>query len=130
MRVLDEVAEAIRRARGFRLRSVIASFELEQQFDYPITAREWAMIERHLACPLPPVEFTQGHWFLPDGFETIWDLVDHAAHWHPGWSPPTDRTEAAWREAQIFAGVKLTLVEALAVEPVAVTREARFADLL
>jgi hypothetical protein len=130
MRVLDEVAEAIRRARGSRQRSVLAPFGLEQQFGYPITAREWTAIERHLACPLPPVEFTQGHWFLPDGFETIWDLVDHAARWHPEWEPPADRTEAAWREAQIFAGVRVVVAEALAVEPKAVTRQARLkADL-
>ena len=126
MRVLDEVAEAIRRARGWRQRGpVLAPFGLEQQFAGPITAREWSVIQQHLACDLPPVEFTQGHWFLPDGFATIWDLVDVAARGNPDWEPPVVRTEAAWREAQIFAKVRVTLVEALSVRPEEVTREAR-----
>jgi hypothetical protein len=130
MRVLDEVAEAIRRARGCRQQPVLTPFALEEQFDYPLTTREWAVIQQHLRCPLPPLEFTQGHWFLPDGFATIWDLVDHAARWHPEWEFPVVRTEEAWREAQIFAGVKIEIMGALAVESMAVTRRARLkADL-
>jgi hypothetical protein len=125
MRVLDEVAEAIRRARGSRQRPVLTPFGLEAQFDFPITAREWDAIRAHLACPIPALAFDQGHWFLPAGFETIWDLVDVAARFHPEWDRPVARTEDAWREAQIFAGVKIELVYALSVDPKQVTRKAR-----
>ena len=125
MRVLDEVAEAIRRTRAPYQHPPLAPVELDQQFDRPPTAREWDAIRRHLACPLPLAEFVQGHWFLPDGFATIWDLVDFAARFHPEWEPPAERTEAAWREAQIFAGVKMELIDALDVEPELVTRKAR-----
>ena len=76
----------------------------------------------HLQVPLV---FVLGHWFLPDGFDSIWDLVDAVTDAYPEWEPPEARTEAAWRNAQIFAGVKVTLVDALSVRPSAVTREAR-----
>jgi hypothetical protein len=125
MRALDEVAEAVRRARGSRQRPVLTPFGLEAQFDYPLTAREWNVIRDHLACPLPALEFVQGHWFLPDGFETIWDLVDHVIHFRPGLERPTERTETTWREAQIFAGVKIELIGALSIDPQLVTRDAR-----
>ena len=129
MRVLDEVAEAIQRARGRLPRPVLSTFGLEEQFGHPITAREWGAIQKYLACPLPPVEFVQGHWFLPDGFATIWDLVDHAADAHPDWEPPGDHTEDAWRNAQVFAGVRAAVADACGVSPGEVTREARFVDL-
>jgi hypothetical protein len=128
MRVLDEVAEAIRRARGPRQRPVLTPFGLEEQFDRPITPREWTAIQRHLACSLPPLEFVQGHWFLPDGFATIWDLVEHARRCHFDWEPPVVRTEEAWREAQIFAGVKIALVNMFALNPKTVMRSACFID--
>jgi hypothetical protein len=125
MRVLDEVAEAIRRARGWRQGPVFTPSELEQQFDHPITPREWTAIGKHLGCWLPPLEFVQGHWFLPDGFETIWDLVDSASRSHPEWERATERTEAAWREAQIFVVVRVCLVDAGSLDPRDVVRTAR-----
>jgi hypothetical protein len=130
MRVLDEVAEAIRRAGGRSPRPLLKEFGLREQFEHPITPKQWIAIQQYLACPLPLLEFVEGFGFRPIGFATIWDLVDHATRWHPEWEPSTDRTEAAWREAQIFAGVRIVLVEALNVEPKAVTRQARIkADL-
>lgn len=125
MRVLDEVAIAIRRARGSGRRPILTPFGLEQQADSPFTPREWAVIQKHLACDVPPLQFAQGHWFLPDGFATIWDLVDCAARFRPDWETPAERTEAAWREAQIFAGVKIELVDALSIDAKLVTRKAR-----
>jgi hypothetical protein len=67
----------------------------------------------------------QGRWFLPDGFEAVWNLVDHACYYHPDWEPPAARTVEAWREAQIFAGVRIVLVEAGSLDPAEVVREAR-----
>lgn len=130
MRVLDEVAVAIRLARGSGRLPILTPFALERQAEQPLTPREWSVIQKHLACDLPPLQFVQGHWFLPDGFDTIWDLVDRAARAHPSWELPTERTEAAWREAQLFAGLRITLVDALDVRPEAVVRSARImADL-
>ena len=73
--------------------------------------------------------FVQGHWLLPEGYETIWDLVEVAADMHPDWEPPEERTVAAWRNAQVFAGVRDVMVDALAVEPQDVTRQTRFKDI-
>jgi hypothetical protein len=130
MRALDEVAEAIRRAHGRRRRpAVVSGFGLEEHFDGAVAPEEWNAIREHLACPLPPLEFFQGYWFLPAGFKTIWDLVEHALDAHPELEPPTARTVAAWREAQIFAGVKIVMIEALGVDPEAVVRSARINDL-
>jgi hypothetical protein len=125
MRVLDEVAAAINLARAVCPRPVVSTFGLDDQFTYTLDPQGWAAIQRHLGCKLPPLVFAQGHWLLPEGFVTIWDLVEVAADAHPDWDPPEARTVAAWRNAQVFAGVKESLVEALNVEPSAVKREAR-----
>ena len=124
MRALDEVAEAIQLARHGGP-PVISAFGLHEQFGGPPTPKQWREIRRHLACGLPPLEFVQGHYFLPDGFSTIWPLVVAAAAANPDWKWPTDCTESAWREAQIFVRVRQTLVDALGVDTVQVTRKAR-----
>jgi hypothetical protein len=129
MRVLDEVAEAIRTARGLS-HPVLTTFGLEELFEPPITPEQWGAMQQSLACSLPPLEFVQGHWFLPAGFATIWDLVDLAARVHPEWEVPATRTAAAWREAQIFAGVRFVVAKAGALDLEQVVREARLkADL-
>ena len=125
MRVHDEVADAIRRAGGRAPRPVVSSFQLQELFEWPITPKQWALIQKHLGCPLPPLEFVQGHWFLPDGYETIWDLMEVAADAHPEWELPAERTEAAWRNAQVFAGVRICLADAGSLDPEDVVREAR-----
>ncbi len=125
MRVLDEVADAIHSARGGGTRPVLSAVGLEEQFARPLTAREWDAIQRHLACALPPLEFAQGHWFLPDGFATVWDLVDHVAGHRPEWEPPRERTEAAWQNAQVFVGVRVSLADAGSLDKKDVVRSAR-----
>ena len=129
MRVLDEVAAAIRVARRMRSQPIVSAFGLQEQFGAPITPEEWATIERRLACPLPHLVFAQGHWFLPESFTTIWNLVDHASDYHPDWDRPVARTVAAWREAQVFAGVRMVVADSFGVELQEVTRETRLADL-
>jgi hypothetical protein len=131
MRVLDEVAAAINLARDQPgPRPVLSALGLEDQFTYTLHPKGWDALRRHLDCGLPPLMFVQGHWFLPEGFTTIWDLVEVAADAHPNWDPPEDRTVAAWRNAQVFAAVRDVMVEALCIDPEQVTREARLkADL-
>src|SRR5262249_15872029 len=130
MRALDEVAEAIRRAHGHRWRlAVLASFLLEDHFGGTLVPEEWAIVQDHLACSLPPLNFVQGHWFLPDGFTPSWDLGEPPLDAPPRREPPTARTVETWREAQIFAGVKIVMIDALDVDPEAVVRSARIIDL-
>jgi len=131
MRILDEVAEAIHLARGERLpRPVRAGERLEDLIGGALTDRRWAAAARHLGCPLPPVTFDQGHWFLPAGFETVWDVVDHVARHRPDWVAPSERMETAWREAQVFAGVRAALVAGANLLPEEISRPARIrADL-
>lgn len=131
MRVLDELADAFHAGRGERVpRPVVTSVGLEEQFGYPVTAARWAAVERRLGCPLPQLAFDQGHWWLPQGFDTVWDLAAHVARSRPDWEAPREQTPAAWREAQVFAGVRAVLVDAGNVEPVEVVRPARLmADL-
>src|SRR5215212_4625083 len=102
MRALDEVAAAINSARFL---PVVSAVGLEELFRGPLTPKQWAAIQYHLDCRLPPLVFVQGHWFLPDGFETIRDLADYVADARPDWDPPTEYSVAAWRNAQIFVRV-------------------------
>jgi hypothetical protein len=134
VRALDEVAAAIqearRRAPWAAAPSVVSAFGLFEQFGGPVTAEQWAAIAVVLGCPLPPLEFVQGHWLLPSGFETIWDLVDLTPDCHPDWEPPAARTVEAWREAQVFTRVRTALVDALAVDEYQVNRSTRIRDLI
>jgi hypothetical protein len=131
VRVLDEVADAVQAGRGGRVfRPVVTAVGIADQFGFPVTGPRWAAMERRLGCPLPPLDYDQGHWWLPPGLATVWDLVDHVARCRPELEPPAARTAAAWREAQVFAGVRETLVDALNIGPADVTRRARLrADL-
>jgi hypothetical protein len=125
MRVLDEVADAVRIARGGYAHPVTSSIVLEELFGGSPTPRQWAAMQKHLGCPL--VEFDQGHWFpLRDDFLTVWELVAYVAEYRPDWEPPREPTTAAWRNAQIFAGVRAVLVDAGNLDPEQVVREARF----
>jgi hypothetical protein len=126
MRVLDEVAAAINLARYLPLVSEVG---LEELFRGPLAPKQWATIQHHLDCGLPPLVFVHGHWFLPDGFETIWDLADYVADAHPDWDPPEEYSVAEWRNAQIFVRVRVTLVECYSVQPEDVTRDTRLIDL-
>ncbi|HEX4608969.1 MAG TPA: hypothetical protein VH092_12250 [Urbifossiella sp.] len=126
MRVLDELADALQTARGWRLpRPVRASVRLEEVLGTLVTGDRWAAAAKRLGCPFPPVTFDQGHWLLPDGLETVWDLADHVARHHPDWAPPAARSPEEWREAQILAGVREVLVDAGNLDPDEITRPSR-----
>ncbi len=125
MRVLDEVATALRIAGGRSPRDMVVMFGLEDQFARPITARAWAAMERHLECTLPALAYAYGHGFLPDRLETLWDLVDYVARCHPEWEQPTARTPAAWRSARIFAAVRVCLADAVSLDEKDIVRESR-----
>jgi hypothetical protein len=125
MRVLDEVADAVRIARGGITAPVKEAVALEEILGGPITRAQCAALQRHLDCPVPLWEFDQGHWFQNDTIVTVWDVVDHVARHHPDWELPAERTPAAWREAQVFVGVRKGLVEALSLDPNEVVRSAR-----
>ena len=126
MRVLDEVAEAVHLARGERCpRPVRAGERFEDLIGAAVTDRRWEAAARHLGCPLPPVTFDQGHWFLPAEFETVWDVVDHVVRHRLDWEPPAERTAAGWREAQVFAGVRAALVAGANLLPEEISRPAR-----
>lgn len=90
-----------------------------------MTRAQWAAMEWHLDCPVPLWEFDQGHWFRTDAIVTVWDVVDHGACCHPDWELPAERTPAAWRAAQVFAGVRAVFVEAMNLDPNDVVRQAR-----
>jgi acyl carrier protein len=128
MRILDEVAAAIRLARGGRTLPLRSSVMLVEQFDGPVTVSQWDLIHHHLDCPLPQLEFVRGQWFRTDSLQTVWDLVAHVARYHPDWELPTELTSAAWRNAQIFAGVRAVMVERLSMPPEQVTRSTRFLE--
>jgi hypothetical protein len=67
---------------------------------------------------------------LPTEWVDLWEIADDLARRYPDWEPLHERTATAWREAQIFVGVRQVLVEALNVEPNQVVRSARLvADL-
>jgi hypothetical protein len=130
-RVLDELAAALHDAQAmpWRPRRVSASVELRHQFGLPITPSRWAELGRSFGCPLPPLERSPvGLWDFPHGWTTVWDLAGHVATHRPQWAPPVDRTVKEWREAQIFAGVRAALVEALNVDEEDVVRPARLVD--
>ena len=125
MRVLDEVATAIRIAGGRAPRDMVVMFDLEDQFARPITARTWAAMERHLECALPALTYAHGHWFLPDSLETLWDLVDYVARCHTRWERPVARTAAAWFNARIFAEVRACLANVACLDEKDIVRESR-----
>jgi hypothetical protein len=125
MRVLDEVAEAIRRAEERTPRPIVSAFGLREQFERLPVPWHWVAIQRYLACPLPLQEFVPGEGYRPVGFYTIWDLVDHVDRFRPDWVRPLKRTEAAWQDAQIFAGVRVSVAEAGGLDLEIVVRGAR-----
>jgi hypothetical protein len=124
MRVLDEVADAIRIARGGIAHPIRSSVVLEDLFGGPVATGQYAAMQKHLGCPL--LEFDQGHWFAITDFLTVWELVAYIAVHHPDWELPRAPTVAAWRNAQVFAGVRAVLMDAGNLDPNEVVREARF----
>ncbi len=131
-RVLDELANALSAAQGGPSpRRIATSVELRRQFSLPITPSRWAALERQLAVPLPPLERrADGLWSFPHGWTTVWDVAGYLADHSPAWQVPQLQAVAAWREAQVFVGVRACLMEALNVSVEQVVRPARLmADL-
>jgi hypothetical protein len=131
MRVLDELANAFQAARENRLpRPILSSVRLEDQLGPFLRPVGWNAVQRYLGCLLPPLEFDQGHWWLPAGLVTIWDLAEYVARSRPEWEPPLVTSPAAWLEAQVFAGVRDVLAYAGNIDPEEISRPARLgADL-
>ncbi len=129
MRALDEVAAAIQFARPCRPVPILSSVQLDEQFLGPLALPQWQAVQQWLECPLPALEFAGGHWFLPEGFTTIWDVVDVALVAHRDWLPPDLGTVAEWRNAQIFAALRQCLARAAGVKPSTVNRTTRLSDL-
>jgi hypothetical protein len=129
-RVLDELAEAFHRGRGGPVpRVVVTSTALADQFGGPVTPARWVALRRRLWCLLPPLEGSaKTGWSVPAECATVWDLADHVAADRPEWQPPAERTARAWREAQIFIGVRAVLVEAGNLDPEKIERPARLTD--
>jgi hypothetical protein len=125
MRVLDEVADAIRIARGGRTVPVHTCVLLREVLGDPITPAQWAALQRHLGGVLPPLVLDQGHWFRTDDFETVWDLAEYVARLRRDWEPVLSATVADWQNAQIFAGVRVEVAGAGNLDATEVVREAR-----
>lgn len=125
MRVLDEVADAIRIARGGRTVPVHTSVVLCEVIGESITPTQWSAIQRHIGCALPPLVFDQGHWFRTDDFETVWDLAAYVTQFRRDWEAVLSATVAAWQNAQIFAGVRVELAGVGNLDVAEVVREAR-----
>lgn len=121
---LDEVAAALHAVRGQpKPRRIVNSIKLLQQFPGDFAARDWRRLQEELDCLLPPLENGQ----LPCGWETVFDLAAYVATKRVEFDPPAEFTLAAWRNAQVFAGVRDCMVEQLALEPYEIHRDGSFA---
>ncbi|MDA0835790.1 MAG: hypothetical protein O2955_15115 [Planctomycetota bacterium] len=127
MLVLDEIAEVLWMLHGrHQPQPINSSVAFEDQFPMGLDIDMWRCLERHLEVILPPLELDEvGHCYLPEGLVTIWDFANYVAWYRPDWDPPCQFTFVAWREAQIFAGVRHMLCDALSVEADEVVRSAR-----
>lgn len=131
-RTLDELAAALRAVRSsFHTGPVVRTVRLARQFGLPVAPDTWGQLARRLGCALPPLAGDRAWgWGFPHGWQTVRDLAEYVAGQKSGWEPPGACSEADWREAQVFAGVRAQLVEALNLDPDEVTRQARLmADL-
>jgi hypothetical protein len=131
-RVLDELADGLHAMRPTGLpRVIIDRVELGRQFKLPITPRAWHTLAGRLACILPSLQSRRsGLWSFPNRCNTVWDLARFVADQHTDWETPPRMSVSDWREAQVFAGVRACLVDALNVDSEEVVRSARLqADL-
>lgn len=120
---LDTLAAALHQVRGRpRPRRIVNSIKLCVQFPGDFTERDWQRLQDELDVLLPPLEAMT----FPHRWETVFDLADFVASKRPELSPPTERTLTAWRNAQVFAGVRDCIVEQLNFKPEEVWREASF----
>ena len=130
MNVLDELAQALHVVRGEKHPwQIVNSIFLADQFGGRVTIAKWVVLERELQTPLPPLGFERGRYCLPAELQSkpIWSLIPYVLEYHPDWKWPEERTLAAWRDAQIFAGVREAVVEAAGVDADEVVRSATLA---
>lgn len=127
MRVLDEIAEALWILHGRpQPQPIVDSVALEDQFPTGLDDDMWCWLQLRLEVVLPPLEFVGDEvCYFPEGMQTIWDLANYVVWYRPDWEPPREFTFVAWREAQVFAGVRNILCDALSVKADDVVRSAR-----
>jgi hypothetical protein len=127
--LLPELADALHRLRGERQpRTVVSSLDLWQQFALPITPSCWRDLGEQLGCVLPELRRrTEGLWGFPARVERVLDLVEWVRR-AAGQEPISEVNVAIWEKAQIFAGVRSCLVDALNIDPEEVVPKARLMD--
>jgi hypothetical protein len=124
---LDEVAAALHVVRGRpSSRRIVNSVKLALQFASDFGAKDWRRLERELDVVLPPLEARKAVLDFPSKWETVFDVADYLAAKRLEFEPPPERTLAAWRNAQIFAGVRDALEDATGLRPQMIHREASF----
>ncbi len=122
-RALDTLAAALHQVRGRpRPRRIVNSIKLRVQFPGDFTNHDWLRLQEELDVLLPPLEAMT----FPHAWETVFDLADFVASKRTELSSPMERTLTAWRNAQVFAGVRDCIVEQLNFKPEEVWREASF----
>lgn len=122
-RALDTLAAALHQVRGRpRPRRIVNSIKLRVQFPGDFTDRDWQRLQSELDVLLPPLEAMA----FPHSWATVFDLAEFVATKRPELLPPQEYTLTAWRNAQVFAGVRDCIVEQLNFKPEEVWREASF----
>lgn len=139
-RILDELAEIFDTLRGGLTRDQLGialnSLRLRDQFQPPLTPVLWDEFASQLGYALPPLIplpdvwlWENDEWQLPDGLETISDLLNHlrdsgadADDW------PWDVSLYDWREARIFVRVRGITSEQLQIPKSEIHRHSRFAE--
>src|SRR5262245_65634852 len=125
-RVLDELADAFdMHDRRKRPKRVVASTQLVDQFELPVSPSLWQRLVRALRRSLPPLKPDGENWAFPYGWTSVWDLAEHLAQAWPDLEPPHEQTVAEAHEARVYARVRYCLSEALNVDPEEVVRSAR-----
>lgn len=117
MHILEEVAYAIRIARGGVTHPVLGAVRLDELLG-GISPKRWVALQQHLGCPLPPA----------DDLGTVWDLLAHVARQRPDLELPARVNVAAWRQAQIVAGVRFVMAGNFGIPPERITRETSFIE--
>lgn len=127
---LDELAEAFHILRGSPVpRQVVRSLKLSAQLPTDLSPNDWEQLAELLDCPLPSLEFGPGgSWRFPYKWDTVVELLCHAAAYHPQWQLPEEVTVREWVRAQIFVGVRHCCVHATGLPQEAIYREASFVN--
>lgn len=139
-RILDELAEIFDTLRGGLTRDqlgiALQSLHLRDQFQWPLTPELWDEFALQLGCPLPPLTplpevwlWEHDAWQLPDGLETIGDLLNHLRDIGADTDDwPWDVSLYDWREARIFVRVRGITSEQLQIPKSEIHRHSRFVE--